>query len=133
MLNHELNKGVSFPKARENALMMYLNDIKRYANVLNGSNNILAIEYIKALIELNSPIVPVGINREGSGYNSTSLNSSFASASGIREAFTNDVALDSIANHLSKAAFSSLLNEKEQNSLITLNDFSKYVRTYTLK
>ena len=30
MLNHELNKGVSFPKARENALMMYLNDIKRY-------------------------------------------------------------------------------------------------------
>lgn len=28
MLNHELNKGVSFPKARENALMMYLNDIK---------------------------------------------------------------------------------------------------------
>ena len=34
MLSHELSKGVSFPRARENALMMYLNDIKRYANVL---------------------------------------------------------------------------------------------------
>ena len=43
MLNHELKKGNSFPKARENALMVYLNDIKRYANVLSGSNNILAI------------------------------------------------------------------------------------------
>ena len=28
MLSHELKKGSSFPKARENALMMYLNDIK---------------------------------------------------------------------------------------------------------
>lgn len=35
--------------ARENALMMYLNDIKRYANVLGSPNNILAIEYLKAL------------------------------------------------------------------------------------
>ena len=33
MLAHELSKGNSFPKARENALLMYLNDIKRYANV----------------------------------------------------------------------------------------------------
>ena len=30
ILEHELRKGVSFPKARENAVMMYLNDIKRY-------------------------------------------------------------------------------------------------------
>ena len=49
ILAHELKKGNSFPKARENALMMYLNDIKKYANVLSGSNNILGIEYLKAL------------------------------------------------------------------------------------
>ena len=29
ILNHELSKGISFPKARENAVMMYLNDIKK--------------------------------------------------------------------------------------------------------
>ena len=29
-LSHELRKGLSFPKARENALMMYLNDIRRF-------------------------------------------------------------------------------------------------------
>lgn len=64
MLSHELSKGVSFPRARENALMMYLNDIKRYANVLSGSNNILGIEYLKALKKLKSPLKPIGIKRE---------------------------------------------------------------------
>ena len=49
ILSHELKKGISYPMARENALMMYLNDIKRYANVLGSPNNILAIEYLKAL------------------------------------------------------------------------------------
>ena len=33
ILNHELGKGISYPKARENAVMMYINDIKRYANI----------------------------------------------------------------------------------------------------
>ena len=56
LLNHELGKGVSFPKARENAVLMYLNDIKRYANILSGANNILAIEYIKALRRLKSDL-----------------------------------------------------------------------------
>ena len=49
ILNHELSKGISFPKARENAVMIYLNDIKKYINVMTSSNNILAIEYLKAL------------------------------------------------------------------------------------
>ena len=46
LLKAELQKGSSYPKAREIALMMYLHDIKRYSNILNGSNNILAIEYL---------------------------------------------------------------------------------------
>ena len=64
MLSHELSKGVSFPRARENALMMYLNDIKRYANVLSGSNNLFGIEYLKALKKMKSPLNPIGIKRE---------------------------------------------------------------------
>ena len=64
MLNHELSKGISYPKARENALMMYLNDIKRYANILSGANNILAIEYLKALKRTKSYMMPLGIQRK---------------------------------------------------------------------
>ena len=64
ILNHELGKGISYPKARENALMMYLNDIKRYASILSGSNNILAIEYLKALKRLKSDMTPFSIQRK---------------------------------------------------------------------
>ena len=30
MLKHELDKGLAFPKARENAILMYLNDMKMF-------------------------------------------------------------------------------------------------------
>lgn len=85
ILKHELSKGISFPKARENALLMYLNDIRKYANVLSSPNNILAIEYIKALKKLRSPIRPIAIKRVNVGYNDLGTNNNFASATAIRE------------------------------------------------
>ena len=65
LLSHELSKGSSFPKARENALLIYLGDIRKYANVLSSPNNILAIEYLKALNKINSAIIPVAVKRIG--------------------------------------------------------------------
>lgn len=85
LLSRELQKGLSFPKARENALMLYLNNIRRYANVLSSSNNILGIEYLKALKRTKSFMQPLAINRYGTSYNSTSINNGFASATAIRE------------------------------------------------
>ena len=92
VLNHELSKGFSYPKARENALLMYLNNIRKYANILSSPNNILAIEYLKALKKYKSSIVPVSINRNKVDYNSTEIVDGFASATAIRKiAITNDV------------------------------------------
>jgi len=85
ILNHELGKGLSYPKARENALMMYLNDIKRYANIMSGSNNILAIEYLKALKRLKSDIKPFSIERKKVYYNDEKIVDEFASATAIRK------------------------------------------------
>ena len=45
-LSEELAKGVSFPKARENALMAYLNNDRQYYGILSSPNNILGIEYL---------------------------------------------------------------------------------------
>lgn len=92
ILNHELGKGISYPKARENALLMYLNDIRKYANILSSPNNILAIEYLKALKKYKSSIIPVSINRNKVDYNSTEIVDGMASATAIRKiALTNDV------------------------------------------
>lgn len=85
LLNHELGKGVSYPKARESALMMYLNDIKRYANILSGSNNILAIEYLKALKKLKSSMRPFSVQRKKVYYNDEKIVDEFASSTAIRK------------------------------------------------
>ena len=56
-LQSSLKNGMSFPAARCHALEKMTGDA--YASqILSDPNNILGIEYLKALKELNSPIVP---------------------------------------------------------------------------
>ncbi len=85
VLNHELSKGISYPKARENALLLYLNDIRKYANILSSPNNILGIEYLKALKKLKSNMIPIAIPRHKVGYDSEKIVDGIASATTIRQ------------------------------------------------
>lgn len=94
LLNHELGKGLSFPKARENALLMYLNDIRKYANVLSCSNNILGIEYLKAMKRLKTTISAISVHRANVGYNDTNIVNGIASATAIRQMIANRRFLD---------------------------------------
>ena len=80
VLSEELEKGLSFPKARQIALEAQLGK----KSVLDMPNNILGTEYIRELNRLNSPITPVTIKRIGAGYNDTRTDSSVPSASSIR-------------------------------------------------
>lgn len=94
LLSHELSKGISYPKAREKALMMYLNDVRRFANVLSSPNNILGIEYLKALKNQQCTIQPVTVKRKSVGHNENVLpaNSRFASGTAIRNyCLSNDI------------------------------------------
>lgn len=86
LLSHELSTGQSFPKAREKALMMYLGNMRRFANILSSPNNILGVEYLKALKKINSIIKPITIKRNEANHsdNIFSASSRFASGSSIR-------------------------------------------------
>lgn len=73
-----LREGLSFPAARSKALQMTLQtsdntDKEVLAKVLNEPNNILGIEYIKALRQLNSKIEPVTIQRIAAHYHERKL------------------------------------------------------------
>ncbi|MBQ9659216.1 MAG: nucleotidyltransferase [Clostridia bacterium] len=89
ILTHELSKGISFPKARENAIMMYLNDVRRFANILSMPNNILGIEYLKALKRTKSSIRPICIPRVGPGHNELGVSKNIASGTTIRNMIVN--------------------------------------------
>lgn len=88
LLQSELKRGVSYPIARSNALKNFLKkeyDAKYIADILLDSNNILGIEYLKALLYSNSQIKPVIVERKGSTYNSTEVIDNICSATAIRE------------------------------------------------
>lgn len=132
ILNHELSKGISFPKARENAVMMYLNDIKKYINVMTSSNNILAIEYLKALKKLRSTMYPVGITREKVLYNDEFIVDDFASATAIRRMITRRE-YEEIRKVMPKLSYNILANNVNQGKyVIDLSIFQKEI-LYTLR
>ena len=83
-LADELSKGVSFPKARENAILRYLKDFS-YKNILSEPNNILGIEYLKALKKYRSRIKPVLVPRKSSGHLTTDYTGSISSSTAIRD------------------------------------------------
>ena len=89
ILSNELKKGVSYPKAREIALLAYLGNDKQYADILSSPNNILGIEYIKALKAYKSNITPISITRFEVGYNDLSYSGNIASATAIRNIIKN--------------------------------------------
>ena len=113
LLKESLSNGLSFPSARCQALTEYFRNPRNFTGddfdgvltpllnqiiqILNSPNNILGIEYCKALLRLKSSIKPVTLKRQGMGYHETLAEadgsdrfsctdgSIFASASAIRK------------------------------------------------
>lgn len=86
LLKEELKKGATFPQARSKALLScgLLRD--EDSTILSSPNNILGLEYLKALYRLKSSIKPITLTREGKGYHSREMDAkSFCSATGIRK------------------------------------------------
>lgn len=83
-LKNALSKGVSFPAARAEALCSALPGTAE--SLWTQPNNILGIEYLKALHRAKSRIEAVSIAREGASYSSTGLHAKFSSANAIRAA-----------------------------------------------
>lgn len=117
LLSHELNKGLSYPKARENALMIYLNDIRKCINVISAPNNILGIEYLKALKKHKSNIMPISIARYESAYNDSSYSGNIASATAIRNIIKNN-GFDIIRRLLPPSSYSILIRNIKQGHII---------------
>ncbi len=75
-----LEDGVSYPVARQRAFDEYNIDFD-----ISTPNNILALEYMKALKKLNSKMMPMPITRIGAGYNDIKSVDGIASATHIRQ------------------------------------------------
>lgn len=81
ILKYYLKTGISFPKAREKTIHVLLGN--KAAALLSSPNNILGIEYLKALRKIQSKITPFTIKRQGADYHSIEAQN-YPSATGIR-------------------------------------------------
>lgn len=94
-LQFHLKSGLSFPSAREKALINYIENQESLKNIaqeikdiLSNSNNILGIEYLKSLIKLKSSIKPWTIIRKSNSYNQKNMSGAISSATAIRSNFS---------------------------------------------
>lgn len=89
-LKKYLSLGHSFPVARSLALEEFFKENfpdqdYDFTNILKQSNNILGIEYLKALKKTDSKIKAFTIQRIGANYKDTTIKNTISSATGIRE------------------------------------------------
>lgn len=125
ILKEELQKGISYAKSRENAIIKYTNN-KKYGNILNSPNNILGIEYLKALKKLKSNMAPLLIKRHISNYNDIIIESNICSATSIREVMENKD-IKNKEEILSKVVPNYTYNIMQNNNITTLKDFEKEI------
>ena len=139
-LAKELKSGKNFALARQEALIKALDseDTEYIKEVISNPNNILAIEYIKALKEFNSDIKPFTVKRKGKAHHE--------SASEIRDALSKKSSLDNLkasipeasynilktyddgfadANAFSNLLYSKIIQNKDNESLEKYLDISK--------
>lgn len=79
-----LRQGMDYPSARSALVSELLPEDPAVAGLLASPNNILALEYLRALHSIGSAIRPLTIPRRGAGYHDVEGAGSIASATGIR-------------------------------------------------
>lgn len=118
-LKKQLKEGYSYPTAYSNTLKN-LED-----NEELNSNDILGVEYIKALEFWKSKIKPVAIKREKSGYYSEGIEDGISSATGIRKKIQ---LREEIKDVVPSTTYEVLKEALKENKFAKLEDFYGLIR-----
>lgn len=81
-LSTSLKSGATYAQARQNVLQSIYPEARQFLT----PNNILAVEYIRAVHAQNTSIKPVTLKRCETGYHDLSMNSAICSATALRHA-----------------------------------------------
>ncbi|MBQ7960034.1 MAG: nucleotidyltransferase [Clostridia bacterium] len=82
LLKSALDTGLAYPAARASAIETVMG--KKAAEIISSPNNILGVEYCKALCSSKSTITPVCVKRIGADHDSLDAEKGFSSATNIR-------------------------------------------------
>ncbi|SES99911.1 nucleotidyltransferase [[Clostridium] polysaccharolyticum] len=119
-IGKHLKSGLSYPAAREKTLINHCDSLSQVQikELISSPNNILGIEYLKALSLLKSSIKPFTIKRKQTGYHDPSLSvenskeCAIHSASAIRASLEKNFFLPNIKQSVPESVYQILNNEK---------------------
>ena len=131
LLKDNLKQGMSFPRARQEAILSYTED-SQLAEILRNPNNILGIEYLKAIKKLGSKMEPYTISRRGAQYHDEELDSDYSSATAIRSLLaysSSSFNTEPVEGNYDELSLSGILSELENQvpkcCLELLKDYHK--------
>ena len=147
LIVHNSKNGYEFPRARAQALCEYhrifgIDGLEKISplelsKLLKYPNNILALEYIKHLINLKSKIKPIAIKRMGATYHQKNIKGKISSATSIRNEILNNLSSpktdlfmlnDKIKSTIPQSVFPVLEKElREGRGPITLDSYRQYI------
>ncbi len=108
LIPHLIKEGVSYPKAYERAIRSVCQEPVPLD--FTRPNNMLGLNYVKAIMNVKSPMVPFTIKRAGTGYHDPNLpDHEIASATAIRKKLLEeDASMDAIKPYIPASTFSEL-------------------------
>ena len=131
ILRAGLKEGLSHAAARSKAVGEILGE--EYVTVMETSNNILGVEYMKALRKLESKIQPAPIARRLNAHNDMSIMEGFSSATAIRNAIYNKYDMNALSSTLPQYALDILMDRYLDSFPIFRDDFSLILGSELLK
>ncbi len=119
-LQQELAKGLAYAPAVQRALAAFSPEA---AALMREPNNILAVEYCKAIAAAASPLVPYGIRRVGAAHDASTADGFIASASAIRTIIAQK-GVQAAAPYLPPAALPIYLTAEKNGDITSKAAFS---------
>lgn len=112
-LKERMKDGTSYVRARNRAVLDFHDEIDE--SLLNSPNNVLGLEYCRAILSEKAAIQPLPIPRVGGGYADTSLFKNFSSATALRGALNENSrkAKKALARNLPERVFNDLESYEE--------------------
>lgn len=127
-LKTNIKKGNTFPVARNAALAETLDGFVAFNTILGYPNNILGIEYIKALLRQGSSIEPFTNTRIGSDYHSYKLSDAFSSAISIRQSLSMQDNLAMVCAQLPGETYDIMKEDFHKTFPVFTADFSSMLK-----